>query len=206
MRTMLKGMLVVLVVAALPLAASAQQLFDFNGQAILPGGVGGSLTMYSEVFDASPATTPIPLDFADYQFTLVVEDLVLDADGFTQHYSGGTVTLYQDAGTAADFADLSTFTDGTAILIGTITTLSRTMFPTGIGSVVGVVDWNGGTRLDDIAPEDQADWGFFSGVNSGDDQTLPGFDEMWDGKIEPREPIVDNEASSFGSVKALFRD
>ncbi len=205
MRTMLKVSLVVLAVVALPLAASAQQLFDFNGQAVLPGGVGGALTMYSQVFDASPATTPIPLDFADYEFTLVVTDLVLDADGFTQHYSGGTVTLYQDDLTAADFGNLPTFTDGTAILVGTITALSRTLFPTGIGSVTGSVDWSGGTRLDDIAPQDQTDWGFFSGTNNGVNQTLPGFDEQWDGKIEPREPIVDDAAMSFGSVKALFQ-
>ncbi len=206
MKNLMMILLVVAVGVMMPGGASAQQLFDFNGQALLPSAVGDALTMYGEVFDASPAATPIPLDFTSYQFTVVVTGLVLDADGMTQSYSGGTVTLFQDAGTAADFADLSTFTDGTAILIGTITTLSRTMFPTGIGSVAGAVDWHGGTRLDDIAPEDQADWGFFSGVNSGVNQTLPGFDEMWDGKIEPREPIVDNEVSSFGSIKALFRN
>ncbi len=205
MKNLVKGLLVVLALIALPMAATAQQLFDFNGQAILPAGVGGALTMHSVVFDASPAEAPIPLDFANFEFTLVVDGLILDTDGFTQHYAGGTVTLYQDAGTAADYGNLATFTDGTAILIGTITTLSRTMFPTGIGSLAGVVDWTGGSRLNDIAPEDQADWAFLSGINSGTTSVLPGFDEMWDGKVEPHQPIVDNEAASWGSVKALFQ-
>ncbi len=204
MKKLMMIMLVVGVAGALPLAASAQQLFDFNGQALLPSSVGGSLTMYSEVFDALPITTPIPLDFANYQFTLVVTDLVLDADGMTQMYSGGTVTLYQDATTAADFASVSTFTDGVAILVGDIPNLSRTLFPTGIGSLAGVVNWVGGSRLDDIAPEDQANWAILSGINNGVNSALPGFDEMWDGKVEPRNPIVEDKASSFGSVKALF--
>ncbi len=206
MRTWLKATITVLVLASLPMAANAQQLFDFNGQAILPAGVGGTLTMFSEVFDASPATTPLPLDFANYQYTLVIEGLMLDVDGFTQQYSGGTLTLYQDASTAADFANMATFTDGEAILVGTFVNLSRTVFPSGVGSVAGTVDWTGGTRLDDIAPEDQPGWSFLSGTNNGADQTLPGFDEQWDGKVEPRDLIVGDEASSFGSVKALFRD
>ncbi len=205
MKNLRKGLLVMLALAAVPMMASAQQLFDFNGQALLPTAVGGALTMYSEVFDASPITTPIPLDFADYQFTLVVDGLILDTDSFTQHYAGGTVTLYQDATTVADFANLPTFTDGLAILVGTITTLNRTMFPTGIGSLAGSVDWTGGSRLNDIAPDDQADWAFLSGINSGITSALPGFDEMWDGKVEPHEFIVENQISSWGSVKALFQ-
>ncbi len=202
----LRMILLVVAVGAMPLAASAQQLFDFNGQTILPAGVGGTLTMVSEVFDASPATTPIPLDFANYQYTLVIEGLVLDVDGFTQQYSGGTLTLYQDASTAADFANMATFTDGEAILVGTFVDLSHTVFPSGVGSVAGTLDWTGGTRLDDIAPGDQPGWSFLSGTNNGVDQVLPGFGEQWDGKVEPRDFIVDDEASSFGSVKALFRD
>jgi len=206
MKTMFKGLLIVLVLAALPMGAAAQQLFDFTGQALIPGSVGGTLDMYGEIFDPVPATTPIPLDFANYQYTLVVQGLTLDVDGFTQAYSGGTITLYEDAGTVADFGSPATFTDGTAILIGTFPTLSRTVFPGGIGSVAGTVDWTGGTHFDDIAPEDQPNWTFLSGTHNGVDQAEPGYDEMWDGKVEPKEPIVADTASSFGSVKALFRD
>ena len=204
MKNTVMGLLIVLALTVAAGGAAAQQLFDFNGQATLPAGVGGALTMHGIVFDAPPTTTPIPLDFAGYQFTLVVTGLILDVDGNPQIYSGGTVVLYQDAATAADYTNLGTFTDGTPILVGTITTLNKIRFTPTLGSVMGTVDWTGGTRLDDIAPWDQDDWTFLSGTNAGATQVLPGFAEAWDGKVEPKEPIVEAETSSWGSVKALF--
>jgi hypothetical protein len=206
MRKLLAGTLMTLVLFALPMAAGAQQLFDFNGQALLPGSVGGALTMYSEVFDPAPATTPLPLDFADYQYTLVIEGLTLDSDsGIAQTYSGGTLTLYQDAGTAADYANPATFTDGEALLIGTFTTLTRTAFPGMPVGINGTVDWTGGTHLDDFAPSDQTNWSFLSGASSAVNDVEPGYDENWDGKVEPKHEVVPNTAASFGAVKALFK-
>ncbi len=205
MKTMMKGLLIVLVVAALPLGASAQQLFDFTGQALSPAGVGGMLTMYSVVFDPAPAETPIPLDFANYEFTLVVEGATLVADGMVKTYAGGTVTIYQDSGTAADYASPVTLTDGTAILVGNFTSLSHFVPPVGPGSASGTVDWVGGTRLNDMAPEDQLGWSFFSATNPNSGLLEPGYDEVWDGKTEPVDIIVDTESASMSKVKALFK-
>jgi len=205
MKNLLMILLAVAVAGAIPLAAGAQQLFDFNGQTILPDSTSNTLSMYSEIFDATPATTPIPLDFNAHMYTVVVSGLILgDVDNLTEYYFGGVLSIYQDDVTAADFSNLSTFTDGTVILSGTFNFLRRTMFTPTLGTVVGQVAWTDGSRLDDIAPWDQDDWGFFSGINSRFDQVLPGFDERWDGKIEPREPIVADEDMSWGSVKALF--
>ena len=199
----MKITLLALAAIAFAAPASAQQLFDFLGQADVPVAVGGTLTMYGVVNDPAPGATPIPLDFADYQFTLVVTDLTLDADASTQTYSGGTITLYQDAGTAADYADPATFTDGTAILSGDLTALSRTMFTSTLGTANGVVDWTGGTRLDDIAPADQDNWAFLTGINANFAED--GYSEMWDGKVEPEHDIVPTEVRSWGSLKALLR-
>lgn len=196
-----------LLAAAVALAApaTAQQLFDFNGQAMVPAAVGGDLGLYSIVYDAAPATTPIPLDFANYEYTIVVTGLTLDVDGApTQEYSGGMIALYEDAGTAADFAAAGTFTDGTAILTGVVTDLNRTMFTATIGTALGHVDWTGGTRLLELAPADRLGWGFFSGINAGASQTEPGFDENWDGKVEPQNPIA-NDEMGFGQLKKDFR-
>ncbi len=202
MKTMLKGLLIVLVLVAIPLGASGQQLFDFSGQALMPAGVGGTLTMYSVVRDASPAIdTPLPLDFANYQYTLVVDQAVLTADGMFKTFSGGTVAIYKDAGTLADFANPGTFTDGTAILIGNFTTLSK-FVPA--NSVSGFFDWVGGTRVDDMAPVDQLHWAFVSATSVDSGLLEPGYDEVWDGKTEPPENIVDTESSSMSRVKALF--
>ena len=200
MKTRLMILLIAVLVTTLPVAAQAQQLFDFLGQTILPAGVGGTLTMYSVMNDPAPATTPIPLDFANFEYTLVVTDLVLDVDGNPQQYSGGAIVIYEDAMTAADYAFPATFTDGTAILVGVVTSLDRTMFTSTLGSVLGSVDWVGGTRLGDIAAEDQFDWPFFSGVNGMASQVVDGYDEAWDGKVEP----VAAENMSWGDVKRVY--
>jgi hypothetical protein len=196
--------LLVLGVLVLAIAApvSAQQLFDFNGQADLPAGVGGTLSMYSVVFDAPPATTPLPLDFVNFEYTLVISGLTLDVDGASQQYSGGFIALYEDNGTAADFNNQATFTDGTAILTGSIPSLSRSVLIGAIGTVSGTVDWTGGTRLNEFAPADQVGWSILSGTNSNN--ALPGYDDAWDGKVEPESPVISTEQSTWGSLKGRF--
>jgi hypothetical protein len=196
---------VLMIAAALPAAAQAQQWFDFNGQVTVPADVGGVLAMNSVVFDSPPATTPIPLDFDNYEYTIVIDGLVLDSvDGITQTYSGGTITLYEDASTPADYADGSTFTDGAVVLSGVITTLDRTVFTATLGTVNGFVDWTGGDHLNDMAPLDQLGWPFLSGINSTASYVQPGYDENWDGKVEPTVPIVASETMSWGDLKRQF--
>lgn len=187
---------------AVPATAQTEQFFDFLGQAQVPAAVGGTLSMYSVVNEALPATTPLPLDFANYEYTLVITGLVLDVDGSTQVYSGGSIVLYEDNGTAADYAATGTFVDGTPLLSGTFTILNRTMFTSTIGTVNGYVDWTGGTRLDDIAPWDQDHWAFLPGVNTRN--AVEGFDEVWDGKLEPEVPIVGSDNITWDQLKSLF--
>jgi hypothetical protein len=185
--------------------AAAQQLFDFNGQALIPASVGGFLSMYSIVSDGGGAIpTPLPLDFANYQYTIVVTNLPLLVNGFTQSYAGGSIALYEDNGTAANYASPATFTDGTLLLSGTFQNLSRTIFfpVSGTGSASGLIDWTGGTRLGEIAPADQVGWAFVSGISGSNVQ--PGYNENWDGKVEPQEPIVGTEDQSLGRIKSKF--
>ena len=207
MRTRITLLALALVLIAVP--ASAQQLFDFLGQTVVPTTAGDVLSMESLVRDPSPGTTPIPLDFANYEYTMVIAQLeLLSGDGTVaspQNYADGTLILYQDNTTAADYSNPSTFSDGTPILIGAITTLNRTMYTATLGSVSGFVDWVGGTRLNDIAPVDQLGWPFLSGISARAENVEAGYDEQWDGKCEPEEPIVDVQEMSWGSVKALLR-
>ena len=206
----MKSRITLLALALLLMAvpAAAQQLFDFLGQTAVPVGA-GVLNMDSVVRDPAPGTTPIPLDFANYEYTLVITNLSLvSGDGSIvnpQSYSNGTLVIYEDNTTAADYANPATFSDGTAFLIGTINTLNRTMYTPSLGSASGTVDWNGGSNLDDIAPVDQLGWPFLSGISSRVDNVEAGYDEEWDGKCEPLEPIVDVTPMSWGSVKALLR-
>jgi len=209
---MLLGLSCLLLIVAPQLAAAQPQAFDFLGQAMIPSMVGGSLSMYSTVQEGSSTVVPpIPLDYANYDYTIVVTHLVLDSDGMVQYYSNGAIVLYEDNMTVADYANLSTFTDGTAILVGTISTLTRSVsslpippFTTTI-SINGTVDWTGGTRLSDIAPADQLNWSFLAAGNVDPVDVMPGFDEQWDGKVEPKEPIVGNDDPSFGDLKSGYQ-
>jgi hypothetical protein len=186
-----------------PTAANAQQLFDFDGQAILPVVVGGELNVVAIVLDGAPFfDTPLPLDFGSYQYTLVIEGVTLDSvSGTTSYFSGGTITLFEDAATAADYANPATFADGTALLIGTFDNLSRSTLLS-IAQATGSVNWVGGTRLDDLAPADRLDWGFFASISAAFAE--PGYDENWDGKVEPREPVVPNAEESFGGLRSAW--
>jgi hypothetical protein len=187
------------------------QIFPFLGQAIVPDDIGGMLSMYG-VMVVPPAgfETPLPLDFDNYQYTVVITDLELTAIGGTwvgNTYEDGMIAVYEDNLTMADYVDQSTFVDGAAILTGTITTLNHRisgMNPS-VGTVNGLVDWTGGTRLDDMAPEDQTDWFLNSQISRYEEDVEPGYTEQWNGKLEPQEPIVGSEQHTWSAVKNLMR-
>jgi hypothetical protein len=200
------ALLLAAAVLAVAPTAQAQQFFDFNGQTLLPAQLGGSLTMYSVVVNNNQVPTPIPLDFANFEYTLVVTNLVWTGAGTTQTYAGGAIVLYEDNATVADYTNPSTFTDGTAILSGTVVTLGRTMFTANLGTASGLVDWTGGTRLDEMAPADRLSWAFVTGISNRSTVTQPGYDENWDGKVEPQSPIVPNADRSFGALKGAYQN
>ena len=201
----MKRLLGVVTIAALLSAspALAQQFFDFDGQAHIPGSVGGNADMCAFVLNSG--TEPLPLDFDNFEYTIVITNLELTADGFTQSYAGGDIVLYEDASTPADYSNKSTFTDGTALLIGTVTSFSRTIFfpSSGNGTGNGLVDWTGGSEIDEIHPSDRLNWALLVNI-LGTSGVEPGFDERWDGKVEPQTPIVATEDSSFSDIKSRY--
>lgn len=198
-------MLLLLGLTAFAVPASAVQMFDFDAQAIMPTGTGSAATVYGRIVNGAAVATPLPLDFANYEYTLVVTGLIQDISGATSLFSGGTVTIYQDAATAAVWAMPSTFSDGTAVLSGTLSAFQRTMLTATLGSGAGTVDWTGGTRLNLLAPADRTDWPFLTAVSRAASQVQPGFSERWDGKVEPREEVVSTEQRSWSELKAAFR-
>lgn len=204
MKKLLLTIMVACAVSA-PAAASAQQWFDFNGQALLPAAIGQDLTMYAVINNDGVIDTPLPLDFANFQYTLVVTGLTLVTDngGGGQTYSGGTIAIYQDAATVADYTSPATFTDGSVLLSGDLTSLNRTLFGS-IGTAAGVVNWTGGTNLSDLAPADQLGWAFLTGISNRSTVTLPGYSENWDGKVEPSVPVVSSAVESWSTLKSGF--
>jgi len=185
--------------------AAAAQFFDFDAQAIIPATVGSTAEMYGIIVNGSAVPTPLPLDFSNYQYTIVVTGLILDSAGVTSEFSNGTVVIYEDAATAADWTDTASFSDGVPILSGTLASFQHTMLTVSLGNGQGMVDWTGGSRLNDLAPADQSGWPFLTAISRSASQVEPGYSEKWDGKVEPTEEVVATERQSWSGVKALFR-
>ncbi len=200
---------IVMLTFLLPGAVMAQQFFDYFGMTLLPDTVGDSLVMYAEVRDPAPATTPLPLDFDNYEYTMVITDLELVTDGFPEVYANGTIAIYEDNGTSADYAATGTFTDGTALLVGNVSMeiyhLSHVIPTNTTGNGTGTVDWIGGTNLNDFAPGDQVGWTFVVGTNSGSGLLEPGYDEVWDGKVEPVGVIVGTDRVTWDELKSWMK-
>jgi hypothetical protein len=180
--------------------------FDFYGFALVPPGpVGGMLTLRSVLTNNGVVPTPIALNFALNQYTLVISGTLASTVGIAQNYPGASVLLYEDpiaGGTAADYANPSTFTDGTLILSGAFDgDLVRNRFSATLGNFVGKIDFTGGTRLGDLAtPQDWPCGGAWSRTVTG----IPtGYQENWDGKIDLAVVSVDNK--TWEQLKQLYR-
>ena len=185
--------------------AAAVQFFDFDAQAVMPATVGSTAQIYGIIVNGSAVATPLPLDYSNYQYTVVVTGLVLDSAGVTKEFSNGTVVIYEDAATAADWTDTASFSDGVPILSGTLATFQHTMLTASLGNGQGMVDWTGGSRLNDLAPADQVGWPLLTAISRSASQVQPGYTEKWDGKIEPTHEVVATETQSWSGLKVLFR-
>lgn len=199
----------VMALVALGIAPGAQAAdpanFDFNGYAIVPTTNGGTLTMRSVLTNNGVVPTPIPLDFATYQYTLVVVGTRVSAIGITHNYNPVSIQMWSDlksGGTAADYAIPSTFTDGTLILSGVFDgNLTRTQPIPTVGSFIGEINFTGGSMLGALATTDG--WPFGGGWSRVVMGIPSGYNEMWDGKIDLAPVAV--ETGKWGAVKGLFR-
>jgi len=179
--------------------------FDFYGFAIVSDVLNSPLTVRSVLTNNGVVPTPIVLDFTTKQYTLVMTGTLSSIVGIARNYPAATCAIYEDAiggGTAADYANPATFTDGTLILNGAFDgNLVRNRFSATLGNFIGKVDFSGGTRLADlVSPQDWPCGGGWSRSVSG----IPaGYQENWDGKIDLSPVAV--EEKTWNGVKQLYR-
>ena len=195
-----------LLLMTVPASAQDPEFFGFIGQAIVPGDIGGMLSMYSIVYPPTPGTeTPLPLDFDNHQYTLVITDLELItlSGGFGQPniFEGGALAIYENDLDSADYGDPATFTSGDAILTGDVTTIDHIvgMFS---GTVAGEVVWTGGTRFDELQPDYSLTWPLLATVSRAAMDVEPGYTEQWNGKTDA---IIGSEHMSWSAVNNLMR-
>ena len=201
------SLLLVAMVAAIPTTialAVDPANFDWYGFAIIPGSVGGPLTLRSVLTNNGVIPTPIPTDFTTTEYTLVANS-TLSLNAQPQQYTGGAASMYADSkasGTAANYADPSTFTDGTLILSGVFDgTLLRYNYVT-FGNFTGKVNWTGGSRLGELS--NTLMWPFWGGWSRRTSGIPSGYQESWDGACDqPAALAVD--PSTWGAVKELYR-
>jgi hypothetical protein len=178
--------------------------FDFNGYAIIPGSVGGTLILRSVLTNNGVVPTPILLDFATKQHTLVVTGTL--GIGSPQPYSGVTLELWSDGGsgsTVANYAIPGTFVDGDRILTGVMPAgLLRYAFSPTLGSYIGKVNWTGGSRFAELTVT--TGWPFGGGWSRRSGLGIPpGYQENWDGKIDFN--TVGVEEKNWDRIKELYR-
>jgi hypothetical protein len=145
--------------------------------------------------------------FAPSSVTAIANFLVIN-------YTAGTITLYEDAksgGTTADYGTNppngvapSSFTDGTPILVGSLTNFQFVLDTTnGTGSFEAVFNVTGGTQLLNFDPNQRTGW-TFSGATSNALNIPPGYAHQCDGQTFLNAPSGTRH-ESWGRLKAGYR-
>jgi hypothetical protein len=221
--------------AVAPAQYGSEFVFDGYSKYIAgtPDAVGSVMEVYGILSTVGGLTYPISLDTANYQYTLYIGNMqVTDYMEETMFpikyitYGGGSIFIYADAiggGSAADYGNLPTFTDGELILQavingGYVVALDDFGFPTGDGfwkgSGSGTCDFIGGTQLDALMAAEYylENWNVIAsvvddgaGITGGGTVQVPaGFHRLFDVKITPPNDPTATESTTWGQVKKLY--
>lgn len=215
---MMRMLMVLLVVALSPgLALGADQMVG-TGYSDFPGVEGvGTVTTLVGLFDPPAGFTyPFPVNFASNEYTLkfvaTVSSITPQIITTEYAYATTTIRVYEDAGLDADYginppngSSPTTFENGTAALIGTLSGLVRIDFNLGFPepTFVGTIDWTGGSELGNLAPYPATGWTIHGGVSATVPGIPTGYERNWTPKIVPPAAVPVHE-STWGAIKSLY--
>jgi hypothetical protein len=212
--------------AAIPAARAQQLLFDYVGfdyefPVLDPLNFGGVGNGYVGLGEVPVLELPLVSDQTNNEYTYVLSGLtaasrIVSPPFVVITYAGaGTLTVYEDSrstGTAFDYGvnppngtAPSSFTDGTAILVGDITNFVYILnTTTGSGSYDASFTAVGGTQIGNIPVGQRAGW-TFAGVTSNSTVSIPpGYAHQVDGQTMIPLPTAAHPAS-WGQIKAKYR-
>ena len=221
-----------LIALALMVAVPAvgQVEFTFEGYAMYTPGpdmAGATMTVYGIANPPMSVPTPIPMDFVNFEYTVYIHSMnvvsyTYDAPTMSKDYvfNGGEIEIFEDsivAGTTGDYANTSTFVDGTNQLAALVDSpwdmhLDDPIgFGTHSGSGIGTCDMVGGAAHALLVSMDYElnDW-VFAGTAISEPWfpfiTVPqGYHHVFGVKIMfPYDPTA-NEDAAWGDVKSLYR-
>ncbi len=216
--------LLVALSASVPVLAASEWIFyGYAKYAPAPDQVGAVMDVYGLAAPGSIAP-PIAVDYANYEYTAWVSGMTIATYSNSlswrksSTFNGGILRIYADAkagGTAADFLNPSTFTDGSLILVASVDNGFSSILTDGptirdgifVGSGSGTCDFNDGSRLGDLVAAEYylTNW-FFGGTPISDpNPTVPaGFHRVFDLKlVSPNDP-TSIEPNTWGGIKRLY--
>jgi len=193
-----------------------------------PDAVGSNMEVFGILSSVGGLDFPIALDTDNYEYTLFIATMTVatfsnDPDYILiLTYDNAEIHIFADpivGGTAADYADYTTFMDGELILNAIVDnglTVNLFDFPPNqdgnfAGFASGACDFIGGTQLDALIAAESLleNWGVYGTVadpDSGPGIEVPdGFHRLFDVKITPPNDPSSSESSTWGGVKSLFR-
>jgi hypothetical protein len=166
-----------------------------------------------------------PWDQVNYEYTAVIHAVVVTYNGMypwvagvngveTADFNVATVEIYEDAGTAADYANPSTFTDGTKVLSGVVQNMIGehvVYWPNPFymvelpWTITGVVVMTGGTGLANLDTQCAGGLVMNDFVNFQIGTFPAGYEEAYDIEWKCPEVSTSVEPSSWGRMKGLYR-
>jgi hypothetical protein len=212
-------------VLSLAPAARAQSLlfdyvgFDYESPNPDPNTFGEPGSGYVGLGTVPFLFAPLVSNTAVNEYTFVIQGLspssVMPVGSFNIiNYSSGTVTIYEDAksgGTPGTFTpnppngDVpGTFTDGTVILVGSLTNFQLVINTTnGVGSFEAVFNATGGSQLSNFPLDQRTGW-TFSGT-TGEALNIPeGYAHQIDGQTF-LDAAVATHKMTWGRLKAGYK-
>lgn len=214
MRTLLAVVFVVSVMTVV--GSSAQTQFSMYGFSYFtpPEGVGTVTTVVGRLEPPVGFSYPIALDFTNNEYTFYFQTTITSVTTgpltSTYTYGDATLSIYEDPsknsayGTSPPNAvSPSTFRDGTLILSGTLSELSRLNYNMGFPepAIVGAWECTGGTRFADLTVKN---WTYHGGLSNNPMVGVPvGYGHRWATKMVPATTVPAEEAT-WGEVKDRY--
>ena len=218
----LTGLVVGLGIAALvPIAAFAQcdmHEGHFSGHSVHASAAGtfsaGEAFTLRQTLNTTQVNPWYAFNQGAFQYTLVITGTVTSQVNIPLFpgtvlrqvtFGASSFAIYEDAGTTADYANPGTFTDGAAILTGSISGMYGEGLVDGANpevlGVTGNATITGGSAIGDVICTDLVMNDFLAWLPA---TSPPGYKEAYDSKWECC-IVTAVEPSTWGGVKSLYR-
>jgi hypothetical protein len=180
-----------------------------------PEGVGTQATLVAQLDPPYGFDYPMTVDFSTNEYTFyfqsTIQSISVGPVTTTISYADASFAIYEDPSKNGDYGvnppngtSPSTFQDGTPILTGTLSNVTRIDYNLGFPEPTIVADctFTGGTKLSELIQGNN--WTLHGGISSNPLAGIPtGYQQSWSLKIVFSGPLPVEEYT-WGGIKALY--